>query len=87
MTDSEVFDMIADKELMERTVRCTDVAHPRHTQMGCLLSANNTTNKDGSGCVCYVGFATYPTHAGSTIPVRKVAPIEFSGSANGLRLE
>ena len=30
MTDSEVFDMIADKELMERTVRCTDVAHPRH---------------------------------------------------------
>jgi hypothetical protein len=71
MTDSEVFDMIADKELMERTVRCTDVAHPRHMQVGRLLSATTATNSDGSGCVCYVGFATDPTHAGSAIPVRK----------------
>lgn len=87
MTDSEVFAMIADKEVTWRTVRGTDMARPRHTQVGCLLSANNATNKDRSGCVCQVGFATHPTHAGSTIPVRKVAPIEFSGSANGLGLE
>lgn len=71
MTDAEVFDLIADKELMERTVCCTDGAHPRHMQVGRLLSATTATNNDGSGCVCYVGFSTDPTHAGSAIPVRK----------------
>lgn len=71
MTDAEVFELIASKDKMERTVRCTDISHPRHMQVGRLLSATNAANSDGAGCVCCVGFATDPTHAGSAIPVRK----------------
>lgn len=71
MTDSEVFALIADKAMLERTVRYTDVAHPRHMQVGRLLSATTATHSDGSGCVCYVGFLTDPTHAASAIPVQK----------------
>jgi len=70
VTDSEVFNMIAGKVVMERTVRCTDVSHPRHMQVGRLLAATTAANSAGAGCVCYVGFATDGTNAGSAIPVR-----------------
>lgn len=69
MTDAELFELIAAKELMERTVRCTDEVHPRHLQVGRLLSAATSANGVDDGCVCYAGFVTDP-NAGSPMPVR-----------------
>ena len=70
MIDAEVFELIANKTKLERTVRCTDVTHPRHLQVGRLLSATLATNSGDAGCLCSVGFANDPTNAGSAIPVR-----------------
>ena len=65
MTDSEVLDLIANKVMTERTVRCTDVAHPRHMQVGRLLAATTAAKSGGSGCMSYVGFGMDPTNEGS----------------------
>lgn len=70
MTDAELFELITAKELLERTVRCTDEVHPRHMQVGRVLSATTSANGVDDGFVCYAGFVTDPTHAGSPMPVR-----------------